>query len=102
MIFFEKRSALVREILDPFYLKIGMGQGEFQAILSDLVQSLERERDKKGSLTPQERDMLAILDNQRETLEQLSVDVQAIGEVESRVDESLLTLLDQIKALRIV
>lgn len=100
MIFFEKRSALVKNVLDPFYLKIGMGQGEFQAILTDRIQSLEKEREKKGALTSQERDMLAMLEKERETLEQLITDVQAIGEVENRVDESLSLFLDQIKAIR--
>lgn len=100
MIFFEKRSELVKNILDPFYLKIGMGQGEFQAILEDYIHRLEAEREKKGSLTPQEREMLTKLDNEREALEQLVVDVQAIGEVENRVDESLSRLLEQLGAIR--
>lgn len=100
MIFFEKRSELVKNILDPFYLKIGMGQGEFQAILEDYIHRLEAEREKKGSLTPQEREMLTKLDSEREALEQLIVDVQAIGEVENRVDESLSRLLEQLGAIR--
>lgn len=100
MVFFEKRSELVKNILDPFYLKIGMGQGEFQAIVGEFIQLLETEREKKGSLSAQEREVLANLDNEREALEQLMVDVQAIGEVENRVDESLSQLLQQINAIR--
>lgn len=100
MVFFEKRSELIKNILDPFYLKIGMGQGELQAILTDRIQTLEKEREKKGTLTAQERDMLAILEKERETLEQLMMDVQAIGDIESRVDESLSLLLEQMRAIR--
>lgn len=100
MVFFEKRSELVKNILDPFYLKIGMGQGEFQAILEEYIQRLETEREKKGSLSPQEREMLTKLDKEREALEQLVVDVQAIGEVENRVDESLSRMLEQLGTIR--
>lgn len=100
MIFFEKKSELEKNILDPFYLKIGMGQGELQAILTDRIQTLEKERDKKGSLSPQERDILAMLEKERETLDQLMADVQAIDDIDSRFDEALSLLLDQMKTIR--
>jgi hypothetical protein len=100
MIFFTKRSELYKNILDPFYLKIGMGQGEFQAILTELLESIEKEKEKKGVLTLPEREIFARLTAERDSLAQLSTDLHNIGLFEQQVDASLNQLLEQINAIR--
>lgn len=101
MIFFTKRSELDKDVLDPFYLTIGMGQGEFKATLDELLSSLEKEKDKKGFLSAGEREIVNLLESEQKTLEQLSLDLHTINQLEQQLDTSLAQLVDHMLDIRV-
>lgn len=101
MAFFSKRVELERDVLDPFYVTIGVGQGELQEILKDLLERLERERKADGGvLHADERDFLKKIQEDKSALEQLSKDVNAVARLDGDVDTALSRLLEQINRAR--
>jgi hypothetical protein len=98
--FFIKRSKLDRDIIDPFYLNVGVGQGELQTILTELIEFFEKHREQEGDLNEQERMLYESLVSEEESLKQLRVDVEAIMQLDRAIDEALGTLMNQINRVR--
>ncbi len=100
MNFFIKRSELDKKVLDPFYIAIGLGQGELKIILDDLMNRMEQERQEEGMLSEQERTFFTTLQVEQETLRQLKLDVESISELDHAVDEALIKLMEIINRVR--
>ncbi len=98
--FFVQRNDLDKKVLDPFYLSIGMGQGELQVILSELDEFFKKEREKDGDLNEQERTLYTTLEEEQESLRQLKTDVESISNLDHAIDDALGTLMDQINKAR--
>lgn len=98
--FFMQRNDLDKKVLDPFYLSLGMGQGELQVILSELDEFFQKEREKDGDLNEQERTLYTALEEEQESLRQLKTDVESISNLDQAVDDALSTLMDQINKAR--
>ncbi len=93
--FFAKRADLDKKVLDPFYLKVGMSQGELQEILSELIA-----RAKKIS----EESKVAEIQNKIEIDKKMLIDVeQAVQQVmtkDEEIEKAILMLIDQIGKIR--
>ncbi len=96
MSFFQKRTEFDRAVLDPFYIKVGVGQGELKEILSSLLAMIEQMRTAKGSLNEQERELLVALELEQETLNGLDQKLKAVTEIDNAIDDALLKLIEQI------
>jgi len=99
-IFFVKRNELDRNVLDPFYLNVGIGQGELQTILSEQLEFFEKHREQQGELNEQERSLYESIENEEEALKQLKSDVEAIASLDHAIDDALGTLMNQINRVR--
>ena len=99
-IFFTKRNELDRNVLDPFYLNVGIGQGELQTILAELLDFFEKHREEQGSLTEQERMLYENIETEEESLKQLKLDIEAIANLDHAIDDALGTLMNQINRVR--
>jgi hypothetical protein len=99
-IFFVKRNELDRNVLDPFYLNVGIGQGELQTILSELVDFFEKHREKQGDLNEQERSLYDTIATEEESLKQLKLDVESVANLDHAIDDALGTLMNQINRVR--
>ena len=99
-IFFVKRNELDRNVLDPFYLNVGIGQGELQVILSELVDFFEKHREKQGDLNEQERSLYDTIATEEEALKQLKQDIESIANLDHAIDDALGTLMNQINRVR--
>jgi len=100
MQFFERRTQIDREVLDPFKHAMGMEQGELKTIVSQLIVQLQQEREKDGVLNAQERDLLQLLTNERKSIEQLQGYLETITKLDQELDEALNKLLEQINVIR--
>jgi len=98
--FFIERNTLDRKILDPFYINIGIDQGELQIILSEINDFFEKQREQQGALTEQERMLYESYTTEEETLRQLKTDVDTIAKLDHEIDNALGTLMDQINRVR--
>ena len=94
--FFNKRSELDREILNPFYINSGMTLGELQIILKDQLDLLEKQRDQEGDLTEEEREEFESLAAEQDSLKQLKLDVDSIANLHGAINKALEKLMDQI------
>ena len=92
--FFAKRTELDKNILDPFYIKIGLSQGELQEILSELI--------AKTSQGTKERDgeILEQAEDEKSELEQLQKEVQQVVKQDTEVEDAILMLVDQLNKIR--
>ncbi len=99
-VFFVKRNELDRNALDPFYLNVGIGQGELQTILSEMVEFFEKHREAQGDLSEQERTLYETIAPQEEALKQLMRDVESIANLDHAIDDALGTLMNQINRVR--
>ncbi len=98
--FFYERSKLDREVLDPFYISIGIDQGELEAILAEINEFLETQSTKQEDMSDDERLIYENYATQEEALRSLQNDVQTIGKLDKAVDDALRTLMDQINRVR--
>ena len=100
MNFFIKRTEVDKKILDPFYITVGLGQGELKVILSDLMDHMEQEQKEEGMLSEQERALLGTLKTEQEALRQLKLDVESISELDHAIDDALVKLMETINQVR--
>jgi hypothetical protein len=100
IIFFDKRNELDRNVLDPFYLNVGIGQGELQIILTELLDFFEKHREEQGDLSEQERALYDTIAAEEEDLKQLKQDVESIANLDRAIDDALGTLMNQINRVR--
>jgi hypothetical protein len=98
--FFAKRSQLEKDLLEPFYLQAGLGQGELQEIVNTFIKLLEKDRAQEGDLNEQERTLFNTLTEEKNTLEQLSKDIELIAKLDADIDDTLTKLLEQINRAR--
>lgn len=98
MEFLTKRTKVERDLLDPFYLSIGVGQGELQAIIAGLLENKSDKTQAKPSLpgSKESQDLLVEAQQEHEQLEQLGRDVEAIVTLEGRLDEAIDTLMQLV------
>jgi hypothetical protein len=100
VIFLAQRTDIDRNVLDPFYVSIGLGQGELKNILDQLIARLEKEREKEGALSEQERGILQELRKEESALKQMKTDVENVARIDHDIDEALNTLFEQINKVR--
>jgi hypothetical protein len=97
--FFIERSKLDREVLDPFYISLGIDQGELEEILTEINASLEKSSQQEN-MSDDERLIYENYATQEEALKSLQNDVLTIGKLDKAVDDALRTLMDQINRVR--
>lgn len=100
MDFFMQRTELDRSVLDPFYVQSGIGQGELLETVSYFIGELQKERTDDGSLGEDEREFLDKLTEEKKTLEQLKLDVDAVLKLDQAVDDALNKLMEQMNRAR--
>ncbi len=98
--FFSLRNDVDKSVLDPFYIGIGLSQGELQMLLDQLVQTLDKERQDKGTLDANERAALSAILQEGEMIEQMHKDVMAINQLDRDIDDALSQLMEQINRVR--
>ena len=104
--FFAQRSDLDKNILDPFYIAIGIGQGELQEFLTELIASL-KEREKVEAHEPDHEtkeeeieEDIEVITKKRVALEDLKKQIDSVSQLDRSVDDAIMKLVDQINRLR--
>jgi len=95
MAFFSNRSKLDKA-LDQFYQNIGLEQGPLQDILHFTLEILDKEKQQDGYLSKKEQALLVKVQDKQRALEQLKKDVDAIEVLDTKADEALEVVLQQI------
>jgi hypothetical protein len=98
--FFTQRTELDRTVFEPFNHAVGMEQGELSVIVDYLINELDALKAREGSLTKQEQELLTLLSAQKTDLEQLQLDVKAIGQAGDNMDEALNKLNERVNFAR--
>ncbi len=100
--FFAKRSELDEKTLDPFYLAIGIGQGELQQMLSDMIETLKQR--ELAEVDPKEDEKIEIdieqITKERTALEDLKKEIDGVAQLDHSVDDAIMKLVEQINRMR--
>lgn len=100
LVFFAKRTELDRSLFDPFYMNIGIGQGELLEILGRLLQDLEEVRKVQGALTAEENVLYETVEQEKATLQQLQKEVTGVTEIDSAIEMAIAQLIEQVNVCR--
>lgn len=98
--FFKGRVKLDKEIFDPIYTRTSYRGGELSSILKDLLEELQRMRERKHGLDETERDLFAKIETNKERLEEFQAEIQFILKIDAAVDEAIDTLVNLINQAR--
>lgn len=100
MPFFKRRAEIDRQVLEPFYVNVGLDQAEMVGVLTKLNTLLDLEREKHKSLDERDRKMLDKILEDKKNLEQLHKDVAALAKYDDALDEALNKLEEQVNVAR--
>lgn len=98
--FFRKHRELNRDILDSFYVNVGITQGDLQTMINDIIEQFEKQREEEGDLNEEEREEYEKIATEQESLKQLKMDVDSIAYLDHELDKALETLMKQINDAR--
>ena len=87
--FFAKRAELDKTVLDPFYIKIGLNQGELEEMLSELI-----------ARTAKDAAIVERAEADKQELERLQKQVEDILKQDHEVDDVIQMLIEQINTVR--
>lgn len=99
MEYFNSRKTTDKAI-DNLFRKIGYEHGELDEMISYFLNDVLSEREKVGDLTVSERDFIALLNEKKADLEQLKLDIAALAELETKIDEALMQVVLQVNKCR--
>lgn len=100
MPFFVKRTDLDKTVLDPFYVAIGLDQGELLEAVNALITKMNQERELQGALDKHELEVLDKLQEEKATVEQLQKDVDEVLQIDHDIDDALGELSKQVDRCR--
>ena len=99
MHFFKERVKLDRDVLDPFYVEIGLDQGTLKESVAHLLGLLEKEHEA-GSLSVAGEEKYAALREEKAAITKLGESVTSVQELDKKLDEALEKLMNQINLAR--
>lgn len=92
--FFARRAELDKNVLDPFYIKIGLSQAELQEIINDLIESSEKRAEAdKGDFAEKAKE-------DKQALEKIKEDIEKVVKDDEEVEQAILMLVEQINKVR--
>ncbi|PKN03126.1 hypothetical protein CVU75_03870 [Candidatus Dependentiae bacterium HGW-Dependentiae-1] len=100
MDFFSKQVDADKNFFDPFYLEMGIKEGNVEQIITDLIAYMDKERQEQGALDQEERDFLATVQQERAALEQLRQDVQSINKIDEAIHNAIIIVSNVIDQAR--
>jgi len=100
MKFFTQRTDVDRNVLDPFYIKVGFKRGELLSAINRMVSRLEEDREREGELSEKERVTLALLKEEERQLKKLAESTERITQIDGQIDSTLAKLTEAINRVR--
>ncbi len=99
-IFYDKRDQLDSNLFEPFYIEIGLDQGQLEEVITYLLQELQEKREKDVVLDREALEFRKKIETEKKVLEDLKVDIASIQKIDIAVDEALDKLVEQINLTR--
>lgn len=100
MHFFKERVKLDRDVLDPFYVEIGLDQGALRESVDYLLGLFKKDLDEDGILSASAREKYAALQEEKAAITKLGESVATVQGLDHKLDETLEELMNQINLAR--
>lgn len=100
MHFFKERVKLDREILDPFYVEIGLDQGALQESTNNMLELLKKDQEEHGVLSETAQERLAAVQEEKAAITKLGESAKNVRELDQKMDDALEQLMTQINLAR--
>jgi hypothetical protein len=98
--FFQQRTDIDRTLFDPFYVAIGLEQGELRGLNEFFQNELQQERLIRGTLRGQERAFLQKLIEEKQTIQAIQNDLDIVRKIDTSIDDALSKLIERISEAR--
>jgi hypothetical protein len=99
MTFLKKRNKADKDF-EKFLQSFGMDIGDFDRQMTQLIEHMEQDRKDEGVLSEEERALLTAAQQKKEAIKELKNEVTNIGQLDTRIDDILMALEDQINTCR--
>jgi uncharacterized protein YoxC len=100
MHFFKERVKLDREVIDPFYVEIGLDQGALQESVNFYLGLLQKDQEKDGELSPSAQEKILALQEEKAAVTKLGETVKTVQDLSQKLDDALERLMSQINLAR--
>lgn len=98
MFFYNQRAELDRTVFANFYQQVGIGEGELQVIVSELIERLQQ--DTQASQNPELKRYISLLKEEKEKLLALQTKIDLVVEYDRSLNDALIRLREQINVAR--
>lgn len=95
MEFVSQRNSLDRE-MDVFYGQVGLEEGQLESIISQGLAFLQKSKTDQNFLTAKDEEFSKLIQGKDRDFEQIKLDMEALKELDQKIDEALDTLFQQI------
>ncbi|MEX0672000.1 MAG: hypothetical protein WD068_01460 [Candidatus Babeliales bacterium] len=89
------RDTLDTALEQPF-IEIGVQRGKLVQLLMHLLDSLKTEQKERGDLSAQERKLRLAIETQQKDLEQLTLDLESLKNLDDSLDATVKRVMEQI------
>ena len=100
--FFAKRADLDKNVLDPFYLKVGTDRGELLEKVNELLSRI-KEHEKRGVTQEEDEDNESMIDKltrEKSEIEGIQKEIEKVLELDESIEDAIMKLVEQINRLR--
>jgi len=97
---FVKSRGEIDKTSDAAFRELGFEQGKLAELLENLIEEVKEQREQEGDLDEKEREFLQTLKQKQNDLEQLKLNLKAVGELEDSLNKVMSNLNQQVSACR--
>lgn len=94
--FFDKQAALAKQVIEPFFVKIGFTRGELNELLDLLLSEIEKEEKEQGALDEQERALRSALQEKKDALLQIKNEIPVVEALVNELGHALKKVMDTL------
>lgn len=86
--------------IDSFYESVSYDKGQIDEMLKDLLADLDQQQAERGDLSVEERTLQQNVKKEQAVLDQIGKDIKTIGDIDAKIDETLMTAFKVIDKSR--
>lgn len=97
---FSNEVNAVGQKIDAFYESVSYDKGQIDEMLKDLLGDLTQQQQERGDLSADERELQQKVKKEQAVLDQIGKNIKTIGDIDSKIDETLMTAFKVIDKCR--
>ena len=97
---FSNEVSVIGHKIDAFYETVNFDKGELEDKFKEILAALDVEQKLRGDLSEKERDLQTAIKQQMPLIDQLGLNIKSIGDVDAKIDQTLMQAFKTIDECR--